>query len=999
MVSLAEVQSRDRKAHADRFAVHCIAHDVNADLLLELQFDHGFLKLEKVVMTNLFSALRFWFSSALCIKWRMGAALMRGGCMLALVALSVASTSATLRAEPPPGSSPVPTEEPEDEVGPEQEHLRRIDGARKIASLGQSLFGDEINDYTGAVQFSVTDVSVPGNSALPVAISRRFDVNEVRGRGPKRRSNGSAFRDWDMDLPHLHGIFADSTGWQAGTTPNLRCAQPDQAQAAPPHISGFEPDDYWQGNLLYVPGRGDDEILYLGDAAPDRPTDGLAYRWVTKGLWYFSCLPGTANGVAGDSFLARDPEGNKYWFNQIVERKTTYLRKGLIDPGMKRKEVWILPTRVEDRFGNWVTYTYRPSNPWDLLSIDANDGRRITLEYAGVAPPDRPTFVHSVSDGTRTWTYQYVSAVEGGRLVSVIQPDQSALDYDFFTFHDDHADIGNGACGGAPSIIYALDFVARITHPSGAVGTFTFNYKKHGRTYVPKNCWTATLATGDRIPPAFTSISLAKKVISGAGLSAPSEWRWTYPALSSGYTFQCNPTCPTSKSIDITQPDGSVVRQTFGIRYGENEGMLLATDIIASSGTLLRSKTIDYRTDPTGQPYVSRVGSSVMLYGDPGAGVFKPVIKEQTTQQGTNFGWQVDVLGGIYSFDRFARPLRTTSSSSLGYSKRVENGYFDQTGLWVLHQQGSLTVDTTQVSRTDYFSSTALPEKKYLFGLPESTMTYHADGNPHTVKDGLNQITTLSDYHRGIARLITLADSSTLSADVNTRGLITQVTNQNGYGTDYQYDEMGRLQRVIYPQGDLVNWNDNNLAFVPSTCEPGDCELFGLPVGHWIHTSTTGTGTTTTHYDAFWRPVLTVTEDSKDASTRGFVVKRYDSKGREAFSSYPVATLGSVDDALMGVRTFYDALDRVKRVETDSELGVLVTTTEYLTGFKTRVTSPGGQPTATNPNGYATTTSFQAYDVPSLELPVRIEAPEGVTTIISRDVFGKPLAVTRSGPG
>jgi len=77
-------------------------------------------------------------------------------------------------------------------------------------------------------------------------------------------------------------------------------------------------------------------------------------------------------------------------------------------------------------------------------------------------------------------------------------------------------------------------------------------------------------------------------------------------------------------------------------------------------------------------------------------------------------------------------------------------------------------------------------------------------------------------------------------------------------------------------------------------------------------------------------------------------------------------------------------------VEQDSELGVLASTTEYLTGFQTRVT---------NPRTFQTTTTYKAYDTPSFDLPITIQEPENKSTTIARDVFGKPISIARSGGG
>jgi RHS repeat-associated protein len=90
---------------------------------------------------------------------------------------------------------------------------------------------------------------------------------------------------------------------------------------------------------------------------------------------------------------------------------------------------------------------------------------------------------------------------------------------------------------------------------------------------------------------------------------------------------------------------------------------------------------------------------------------------------------------------------------------------------------------------------------------------------------------------------------------------------------------------------------------------------------------------------------------------------------------------------LPGVHTTYDALGRVTAVAQDSELGVLTTTTAYLSGFQAKVT---------NPRGYATTTtSYLAWDSPTTEYPLGMALPEGAYTDITRDPFGAPLSLTR----
>lgn len=50
----------------------------------------------------------------------------------------------------------------------------------------------------------------------------------------------------------------------------------------------------------------------------------------------------------------------------------------------------------------------------------------------------------------------------------------------------------------------------------------------------------------------------------------------------------------------------------------------------------------------------------------------------------------------------------------------------------------------------------------------------------------------------------------------------------------------------------------------------------------------------------------------------------------------------------------------------------------------------------TNPRGFATTTSYQAWDMPTTECPTLVAMPEGVYTHLTRDQFGKPERIQRS---
>ncbi|PJK14013.1 hypothetical protein CO613_08520 [Lysobacteraceae bacterium NML07-0707] len=260
-------------------------------------------------------------------------------------------------------------------------------------------------------------------------------------------------------------------------------------------------------------------------------------------------------------------------------------------------------------------------------------------------------------------------------------------------------------------------------------------------------------------------------------------------------------------------------------------------------------------------------------------------------------------------------------------------------------------------------------------------------GTIKTVTDGNGNTTTLSNWKRGIPQTIQypatleFPSGATQSAQVNDAGWITRATDENGYSTGYGYDAMGRLASITYPGGDSTAWHGTSQVF-----EQVNAAEYGIPAGHWRQTVATGNGRKVTYFDALWRPLLVREYDTAhQAATQRFQRFAYDHEGRVTFAAYPA----SVHDSNTGTHTRYDALGRVVQVQQDSELSpaLLTTRTEYLSGFKTRVTDPKGN---------QTTSSYMVWDTPVTDFPVHIAHPGGAHTHIQRDIFGKPTRIRRS---
>jgi RHS repeat-associated protein len=631
-----------------------------------------------------------------------------------------------------------------------------------------------------------------------------------------------------------------------------------------------------------------------------------------------------------------------------------------------RQEVWIMPTLVTDRFGNTVTYTYDTTDKWKVLTIASSDGRTLTFTYVSGTH-----LVQTVSDGTRTWTYSY----QNNALTSVALPDGSSWQLaNLFPLINNVNVIAGGTCE-APDNISTTPFSGSLTHPSGAVGTFTLAGTLMGRSHVYQYCAGDTLTntwTYALYPRYFENNALVKKSISGPGMST-TEWNYHYGADNASWD-SCG-ACTDRKVVWTDEPDGYVTRYTFGNRFQVNEGQLLTTESGLPGGTPLRTTATTYHAGTDG-PYPNPIGDSAQTRGDSTLGSqFTPLSTRVISQQGETFSLSVTP-------DYYGSPSVTTRSSSLGTSRTETTTY--STLLPRLRQVATVTAadNTVMVSNT-YLSPSGNLGTSSRFGHLEQTLTYNTDGTLATRKDGNNNITTYTNYKRGLAQNVAYPNTTSESAVVNNLGQITSTTDGAGFTTSYGYDGMGRLNAVTPPAGDTVAWNATSLPFIIVNADE-----YGIGNGHWRQTISTGNGVTVNYYDAQWRPLVTRTYDAGDAAnTSKFVVRRYDFRGNLLFESYPQRSISTITDTLDGVSYSYDALGRVTQTVADSELGDLITNVSYLSGFTKRVV---------NPRGYDAVFGYMAYDEPGEQWIKSKDEPYGLHTAITRDQFGKPLSVTQN---
>ena len=211
------------------------------------------------------------------------------------------------------------------------------------------------------------------------------------------------------------------------------------------------PHLWWGGYQLHMPGQDPQDLLKRGPnngLAPSLTVDGHAVQFVatTKAFWSIgSVWPNWRTWPTGRATLfVISPEGDRYWLDWMVDRPARMI---IQVPGaaLQRKTVSMLVSRVEDRFGNRLDYTY--DDVGNMVGIKASDGREVVLNYQRWRHRNldydsyRLQSVTTQPSGTRrTWTYAYAENPDSPRLQTVTLPDGSAWSYALDGFRPAAAD-------------------------------------------------------------------------------------------------------------------------------------------------------------------------------------------------------------------------------------------------------------------------------------------------------------------------------------------------------------------------------------------------------------------------------------------------------------------------------------------------------------------------------------------------------------------------------
>ncbi|HGM5043367.1 TPA: sugar-binding protein [Stenotrophomonas maltophilia] len=832
-----------------------------------------------------------------------------------------------------------------------QEYEKRVKSNQSLAAIpADDVFGDRTSSFDGSTEFSVEDVSIPGNFDLPVAIKRRFGVESVNRDVSGSEATGlTIFDDWEIEVPYMAGVWTNTSGWVTGE-PHNTTTQRCTVNVAPTLL---ETHGYWDIgfgiDVKWLGGEGEELLVATDPSYASAP--GLEDpKWMTASRARFGCLPATRNGYPGEAFIGYTIDGKKYFFDWGVEKPyaVSQFNDGAATRTVGRKRVYLLASRVEDRNGNWVSYSY---NGYRLTSINSSDGRKIDLAY------DTRGRVTVITANGRTWTYGYAEASgnNDGGLSLVTLPDGSRWTYSHqgrlqSRFPYRKADDEGGCAIRAGQTPPPTQMT--VGAPSGAQGVFDFEMELFVRS---DPC--AGLQ-----PSQYDTWSLKKRTITGPGL----------PPMVSAREYSVQLPGVGRWSI-LRKPDGSEIRERYGADPGLDERKLLQRQTLDVGGRVVKDEQTSYIYGAAEGPFPIRVGRSLgIMSGQFLAGTLSAVSETATTMDGDNYKVSYS------AFNTKARPARVEYVGPSGSRGEVLE-HFDSSAPWVQNQILKSTEASTGKVTLEYsYDSMARPVSISRAGALVQQVAYAADGTIGAVIDGRGNVSRVEDWYRGVPRLFTQGDGFSSRMTVDGNGWITSMTNQLGFTTSYQHDPMGRIREIV-PPVDENQWQKTTI----SIRQMGTAE-YGLGPGHWRVDNIFGERRQETYLDALWQPRLVREYDASNAgATQTYIRNDYDHEGRKTFTSYPLRDSNPV----AGVWTEYDVLGRKTSEARDSEKGLLITSLQYGANATVLQTDAAGRQTSTR---------FEAYEAPDYAKPAQIIRADGSKQSFRRNAFGQITEIAQS---
>ncbi len=662
-----------------------------------------------------------------------------------------------------------------------EEVLSRNEANDSVTAETTELLGERIDLNSGSVSFSHTDISLPGNSKLPVTLSRVHKSKEYTN------FNRTDFADWALDIPYIQtttlkgaGEGSIGTAGPWGQSPRRECS--GILEEGEVFIAGnpYSSTDYYNGDTIHIPGQISEKLLDKEDSQ---------FRKRTKSNWGVKCEDNDDN--TGEIFKVHSPDGTVYTFSRrfnVIDGVVVNNKGGLASvtgenpkddtvasvtteepdslsviqyESATRYQLYMFVTLVEDRFGNTVTYDYTTGGL--LKSITGSDGRKIELtRFTEQENPGFTKLIKTVTTNNRQWTYNYAYANKV--LQSVVLPDGRSWQYNLLPLLNvDKPGISEQNCQTSGD---AATF--SITHPNGLTGEFDVKRTRHGNANVT---WAGNLENwGEHTlkhytKPCSTPMSIVSKKLTATGMNTL-NWTYTYsqnqgfysdisalPTGGSPSPAQGNTELPTSpialpsnintidyKSTTVTTPDGAKTIYYHNRDFRSAlDGSLVATQYFDTNGTKLKTSMTTLEQDNT------HIGDTGLSYSNIKPMEYRLNKTKSITKMHYASGAVDEYISEFSDFNTYGVAAKTheyhkySGGAATGH-RYTNQGFTHDTTAWILNLPTTTAISTTNsayttVNETSYYDSSnsaykLLPYEQKAHGVWQKRFVeYHTNGN------------------------------------------------------------------------------------------------------------------------------------------------------------------------------------------------------------------------------------------------------------------------------
>lgn len=600
---------------------------------------------------------------------------------------------------------------------------------------------ESIDPFTGILKIVNTDLVVPSNGGLDIAITRSYNA----GSTPNQQVPGNFGKTttgigWDVHFGRV---------WRGSSL----LGRDNCLTSAATSINN---------PVLELPD-GSRETLLNGDT-------GKPYIYITRNQWIAKCLP--AGHASSYGLIVKSPEGIEYTFDWLQKADDVH-------------DEALHCTKITHPNGTSIAITYQPKDgfPARVNKLTHSEGQQVTFAYQelknGTTTNGYLLNTIKLDSPVRTWTYSYSTAISvvGGAnyyyLDSVERPNGTKLEYEYHptsTLYGHHIKKITTPLGG--TVTYTYDqktFQVRDNNHFGY--TLVVTKKETGGTIDTAGTWNYLYdpATGsgreDKTTVVGPEICVEYKHRSGVE-ATNMIWKSGVLLTKTTYASTGATTCASTvqRRETYTWSSQSIGTQKIYSRTFENWDSSALVPIL--TGLQVEQDGTSYTTTYSNHDEWLNARHMVET-GQHTRTIDRTFLNDTAT-------WIVNRLknetlsnaGTVYAF---SDPPATSGT----VVDHVTTRTFDSNGNLDVISVAGITTDH------DWWTSGT------------------SKGEINTITDAASKVWTFQDYKRGVARLEkTPIVGVEMSRTVNDTGTIASVTDGEGKSTAYAYDDNNELSGV-----------------------------------------------------------------------------------------------------------------------------------------------------------------------------------------------------------